>query len=169
MQLRDGIFYVKDQSTPPAFHDTMRPALGGAGSVDYVSAHQGFTGPGGHPIELIDQLASLRILPEAWRDTHGEGDALFVVASEEDIERAWPRLLAGRPDFVKVFLVHSDEYAARRDNPELTPRDRGIDPQGARLYLASASKLAALWIAETPRAKIPDRYLEGRSTPGRAT
>jgi hypothetical protein len=44
-----------------------------------------------------------------------------------------------------------------------------FDPQGARLYLASAAKLAALWIAETPREKIPDRYLEGRSTPGRAT
>jgi len=126
--LRDGIFYVKDQGTAPQFHDQMRSALGGPASVDYISAHQGFTGPGGHPIEIVDALAGMGILPPEWKKTHGEGDALFVVTSEQDIDRAWPRLIAGKPDFVKVFLVHSDEYAARRDNTALTPRNRGLDP-----------------------------------------
>jgi hypothetical protein len=126
--LRDGIFYVKDQSTPPQFHDQMRAALGGPASVDYIAAHQGFTGPNGHPIELVVQLARLGILPAAWADTHGEGDALFSVSSEQDIDRAWPKLMAGRPDFVKVFLVHSDQYAARRDNAALSPKQRGLDP-----------------------------------------
>lgn len=41
----------------------------------------------------------------------------------------------------------------------------GFDPGSWRLYLASAAKLCALWIAETPRKKIPDRFLDGRSTP----
>ncbi len=126
--LRDGIFYVKDHGTAPQFHDQMRPALGGPASVDYISAHQGFTGPNGHPIEIVDGLAGLGILPAEWTKTHGEGDGLFVVSSEQDIDRAWPRLIAGHPDFVKVFLVHSDEYAARRDNAALTPKQRGIDP-----------------------------------------
>lgn len=126
--LRDGIFYVKDQSAAPQFHDQMRPALGGPASVDYISAHQGFTGPNGHPIELVDGLAQLGILPVEWAKTHGEGDALFSVSSEQDIDRAWPKLMAGRPDFVKVFLVHSDEYAARRDDAALSPKQRGLDP-----------------------------------------
>jgi hypothetical protein len=126
--LRDGIFYVQDLSTPPQFHAQIRDRVNLPSSVDYTAAHQGFTGPGGHPIELVDQLVALGVLPAAWRDTHGEGDALFVVASEEDVARCWPRLLAGRPDFVKLFLVHSDQYLARRDDPTLTPRQRGIDP-----------------------------------------
>jgi hypothetical protein len=126
--LRDGIFYVKDHGTAPLFHDQMRPVLGGPASVDYISAHQGFTGPGGHPIEIVDALTGMGILPAGWAKTHGEGDALFVVTSDQDIDRAWPRLIAGKPDFVKVFLVHSDEYAARRDNPALTPKNRGMDP-----------------------------------------
>ena len=126
--LRDGIFYVKDQGTAPRFHDQMRAVLGGPASVDYISAHQGFTGPNGHPIEIVDALSGLGVLPAEWARTHGEGDALFVVASEQDIDRAWPRLISGRPDFVKVFLVHSDEYASRRDNRALTPKHRGIDP-----------------------------------------
>jgi Amidohydrolase family len=141
--LRDGIFYVKDQSTAPQFHEKMRPALGGPRSVDYISAHQGFTGPQGHPTELVDALAGMGVLPAAWAKTHGEGDALFVVASKQDLDRAWPLLLAGHPDFVKVFLVHSDEYAARRDNPALSPKQRGIDPAlvPAIVALAHAAKL----------------------------
>src|SRR5436190_5699118 len=126
--LRDGIFYVKDHGTPPQFHERMRSALGGPASVDFISAHQGFTGPNGHPIELIQGLAGMGVLPADWSKTNGEGDAVFVVASDADIDRAWPRLMAGKPDFVKVFLVHSDEYAARRDNKALTPKSRGLDP-----------------------------------------
>ena len=60
------------------------------------------------------------------------------VASEQDVDRAWPRLLAGKPDFVKVFLVHSDEDIARRDNTALTPRQRGIDPALAPPIVARA-------------------------------
>jgi hypothetical protein len=126
--LRDGVFYVRDQGTPPRIHDAMRPALGGPASVDFVSAHQGFPGPGGHPMELVDQLAAFGVLPAEWATTHGEGEALFAVASEAEVDRAWPTLLAGQPDFVKIFLVHSDEYAARRDDAALTPKQRGIDP-----------------------------------------
>jgi hypothetical protein len=126
--LREGIFYVKDQGTAPQFHDEMRPALNTPASVDYISAHQGFTGPGGHPIELVHLLAGAGVLPAGWVQSNGEGDALFAVATAADIDKAWPRLIAGKPDFVKVFLVHSDEYAARRDNAELSPKARGIDP-----------------------------------------
>lgn len=128
VHLHAGIFYVKDQLTAPAFHDQMRAALDRPTSVDYISAHQGFTGPNAHPMELVEQLVGLGVLPPTWRETRGEGDTLFAVASEADIARAWPRLMAGHPDFVKVFLIHSDEYAARRDNPALSPKDRGIDP-----------------------------------------
>lgn len=41
----------------------------------------------------------------------------------------------------------------------------GFDPQGWRFYHASAATLSAIWIAETPREKIPERFLDGRSTP----
>lgn len=126
--LRDGIFYVKDQGTAPAFHEVLRPLVNTPSSIDYTAAHQGFTGPGGHPIEIVDQLCAFGILPAEWARAHGEGDALFAVASEADVDRAWSRLMKSRPDFIKVFLVHSDQYAARRDDPTLSPKARGIDP-----------------------------------------
>jgi hypothetical protein len=138
--LRDGIFYVKDQSTAPAFHDALRPRVNLPGSVDYVAAHQGFTGPRGHPIELVDGLASLGILPASLAETHGEGELLFQVETEADVDRAWPRLIAGRPDFVKVFLVHSDEYAARRDDAARSPKERGLDPALVPAIVARAHR-----------------------------
>jgi len=126
--LREGIFYVKDQSTAPQFHDAMRSSLNSPSSVDYIAAHQGFTGPLGHPIELIVGLSQMGILPAEWGKTFAEGDAVFVVTSEQEIDKAWPRLIAGHPDFVKLFLVHSDEYAKRRDDAALGPKQRGLDP-----------------------------------------
>jgi imidazolonepropionase-like amidohydrolase len=126
--LRAGIFYVRDMGTPPVVHDAMRAKLNRPDSVDYVATHQGFTGPSGHPMELVDQLVGFGVLPAAWGATHGEGDAVFAVASDADVERAWPRLVATKPAFVKLFLVHSDQYAARRDDRKLTPKQRGLDP-----------------------------------------
>ncbi len=126
--LRDGIFYVKDQGSPPAVQEALRPLVNTPSSIDYTAAHQGFTGPGGHPMEIVDQLVGLGILPTSWIETHGEGDALFAVASEADVDRAWSRLMKSRPDFIKVFLVHSDQYVARRDDPGLSPKARGMDP-----------------------------------------
>lgn len=41
----------------------------------------------------------------------------------------------------------------------------GFDPTSWRLYYASAATLSAIWIVETPRQKIADHFLDGRSTP----
>lgn len=100
--LRDGVFYVKDHLTAPAFRDAMRTALDRADSVDLISAHQGFTAPDAHPSALVEQLRGMGVVPESMR---ADGELYFAVTSERDVDTAWTRLLATRPDFVKVFLV----------------------------------------------------------------
>jgi imidazolonepropionase-like amidohydrolase len=52
---------------------------------------------------------------------------LFSVADTPALDRAWPLLLASRPDFVKAYLLYSEEYAARLADPE-TVGWRGLDP-----------------------------------------
>jgi hypothetical protein len=123
--LRAGIFHVKDHLTSPRFRERM--ALGGAGSVALTSPHQGFTGPEGHPVELMRTLAGMGLLPAPWAESGGEGEAVFTVATDADVDRVWAGYVADRPDFVKVFLVHSDEHARRRGDA-YSPKDRGIDP-----------------------------------------
>jgi len=143
VHLRQGIFYVRDMSTPPAFHDAIRAKLNRSDAVDYIAAHQGFTGPGGHPIELVVMLAGVGVVPKEWAATSGEGDAVFVVESAAQVAAAWPRLLAGRPDFVKLFLARSEDYAATRANAKVPAKERGMDPAlvGDLVVRAHAAKL----------------------------
>ena len=126
--LRQGIFYVRDLSTPPAFHDAIRSKVNRPDSVDYVAAHQGFTGPGGHPLELVQQLAGFGLVPKEWLTPDGLHNAVFVVEKDDDVTRRWPAVIASQPDLVKVFLIHSEDYAKRRDDVALAPKDRGLDP-----------------------------------------
>ncbi len=55
--------------------------------------------------------------------------ALMLVDTPADVERHWPVFLAGRPapDFVKVFLLESEDYARRRQDPKAFG-NRGLDP-----------------------------------------
>jgi imidazolonepropionase-like amidohydrolase len=59
------------------------------------------------------------------------GRYYFIIDNVADLDREWPAILGARPDFIKAFLFHSEEYTQRRDidvprgykalNPELAP------------------------------------------------
>jgi len=124
--LHDGVFYVRDMSTSPSIRVHVDSLVNRPTSVDYIAAGQGFTGPGGHPLEVIDQLVGVGAVAKPTTEQELE-QYVFVVANEADVDRVWPRFLAGHPDFVKVFLLYSDEYARRRDDAHFGAH-RGLDP-----------------------------------------
>ncbi len=53
--LRDGILYVMDQSNSPLFRPLLDATLNKPTSFDFISAHQGWTSPAGHPVEVINR------------------------------------------------------------------------------------------------------------------
>jgi imidazolonepropionase-like amidohydrolase len=57
----------------------------------------------------------------------GDGAFFWLIDSLPDLERKWPRILAQRPDFIKVVLVHSEEFARRRNDSAFF-NWRGMDP-----------------------------------------
>ena len=57
--IRDGIYYVKDQSSAPLARRAAEPALAAPGSIDLLSANQGWTSPGGHPVEVVRRGAQI--------------------------------------------------------------------------------------------------------------
>jgi len=125
--LRDGVFYLKDHANAPVVRTRMDSTLNRPGSVDFISPNQGFTGPAGHPIQIAKQFLAFGSFPEEWTEADLEGNVFFVIDSLSDIARAWPKLIAGRPDFVKVFLLYSEDYARRSRDSAFRYR-RGIDP-----------------------------------------
>jgi hypothetical protein len=111
--LHDGVFYVKNPNVMPR----TRPAAGRVNvpsSVDVIFAPGSLTGTDGHPVELIKRNIDRGVCTAA----DGEGAFYFQVDSLADLDRKWPALIELKPDFVKTYLLYSEEYAARRDDPK---------------------------------------------------
>jgi len=121
--LAQGIFYVKNPNNLPALAAPVRPLVNTPESVDVIYSNGGFTSPGGHPSQIYVRLAEHL----GWTAADLEGQAYHSVAGLADLDAVWPAFLATEPDFVKVYLEHSESYEARRSDPQYVGR-RGIDP-----------------------------------------
>ena len=124
--LEAGIFYVKNPNViPDLLTPAVRAKLDGPQSIDVVFANGGLTATGGHPAPLHEYLASIGVFP-GLRPRDMRDRAYFFVDSEADLEAAWPRILEGKPDFIKTFLLFSEEFEKRRDAPKA---HKGLDPK----------------------------------------
>ena len=121
--LRAGIFYVKNPNSFPRDRIAARGRFNTRGSIDVVFSNGGLTGPGGHPVDL----ARRNIARGVWKPEMGEGDFYHVIASRADLDAKWPAIIEAEPDFIKTYLLFSEDYAQRlRDTT--TFGWRGLDP-----------------------------------------
>jgi len=88
--------------------------------VDGVLSNGGLTGSGGHPIEIVTPQ-------RGFKPGDGEGGFYYVIDNAADLEKKWPTIKAGRPDFIKTYLLYSEEYAKRKDNKAYDGW-KGLDP-----------------------------------------
>lgn len=126
--LADGVFYVRDMANMPFIADQVRRKVNLPNTVDWVSAMTSFTGPGGHPVEIIDQLVSFGILPKDWKPDYDK-QAEFIVKSPKDVDQDFAMLLRQHPAYVKAYLLYSDRYAASLKDPQTRGNSRGMDPR----------------------------------------
>ena len=143
----DGIFYVKDQGNAPLGRRMIDNLLNRPTGIDYISANQGWTSPGGHPVEVIQRGAAMGGPVAAFiRDSLDPG-LVNQVESTADIDRRWSYFVAGRPapDFVKVYIFYSEDHARRRSDPRFAG-NRGIDPTLVP-YLVSRAHQAGLTVS----------------------
>jgi len=121
--LEAGIFYVKNPNSLPSATTPLAGKINTPQSIDVVFSGGGLTASGGHPIALAER----QISRGNWSKTDGEGAFYFVIDNRTDLERKWPAVVAGRPDFIKTYLIYSEEYAKRKDD-EAYKDWRGLDP-----------------------------------------
>jgi len=131
--LRDGVFYVKDEANMPYIVSQFRGKLNRPTSVDFITALQGFTGSGGHPLEIIREFQKMGIFPKEWTESDLDGKAILIVDDAKDIPRKWSLLLSSKPDFVKVFLNYSGQGESRKGNPKKTGLNPRFLPEIVRL------------------------------------
>lgn len=121
--LRDGVFYARNPGNLPRGRHSLAGRVNVPRGVDAVFANGLITSTGGHPTGLYQRNVSRGVMTRA----DGDGGFLWIVDSLSDLQRKWPRILAGRPDFIKTVLVHSDQYERRRADTTFF-NWRGLNP-----------------------------------------
>jgi hypothetical protein len=121
--LRDGVFYVRNSNVLPRARHALADRVNVPWSIDVTFANGGLTAEGGHPMTLVER----NIRRGVWTEADGEGAFYFIVNDVEDLDRVWEEVLEGRPDFLKTYLLYSEEYARRKNDPEFIGW-KGLDP-----------------------------------------
>lgn len=120
---RSGIFYLANPNNSARLTTEARTKVNRPESVDIIYSNGGLTASGGHPAQIYDQIgARIGLTPG-----EADGQVYFIVDDAAALERRWPEVLAGRPDFIKTYLETSEEYETRRDDPAYYGK-RGLDP-----------------------------------------
>jgi len=119
--MRAGVFYVQNPNSLPRTRAGLAARLNRPDAPDVSFANGGITGPGGHPIGIVQRA----IARGSWTDA--DGAFLYTVGTADELSTAWSALVATRPDFIKIYLLYSEEYAARLSDPA-TVGWRGLNP-----------------------------------------
>lgn len=121
--LRHGIFYVKNPNNLARDRDALRSRLNQRDSIDVIFSNGSLTASGGHPTEIPERV----IRTGKWTQADSEGGFYYTVDNRGELDEKWPILLNTHPDFIKTFLLYSDQFARRRDDPHFYAW-KGLDP-----------------------------------------
>lgn len=126
--LAAGVFYVKIPANPADNAAILRRELvNRPDSVDVTFSNGVLTSRDGHPIGMtLDSFKQAGAAVPSVAELEGKG--FFIIESEADLLAQWPRIMAGKPDFIKTILVHSESFAKRRATPTLFGYN-GLNPQ----------------------------------------
>lgn len=118
-------------------------------SVDVSYSHGALTSTYGHGVEVYEGLALFYktggfTAEEAAkvRASHlRENDAYYIIDNASDLENKWRKILAGKPDFIKIYLLESENYHEKKKNlDKIAVGSIGLDPQLVPAIVARAHR-----------------------------
>jgi imidazolonepropionase-like amidohydrolase len=139
MYLKDGVFYAKVQTDVRSGALEVKDKVNQPKSVDVSYAHGALTHTYGHGIEIYEALAlgfygDLKLyeakIPQIAASRIRENDAYYIIDTAEDLENKWQKILDGKPDFIKIYLLTSEDFEEKRKNiPNIRLGNIGLDPK----------------------------------------
>ena len=120
----EGIFYVLNPNSLPQSREQVGSRINQPGRIDVIFANGGLNVTGGHPWDLVQR----NIARGSWQPSDAEGAFYHTIDDRNALEQKWPRILAGKPDFIKIYLLYSNEYEKRR-NDTTANGFKGLDPR----------------------------------------
>ncbi len=121
--LQHGIFYVKNPNNLARDRPILAPKINHPHSIDVLFSNGGLTGSGGHPAEIPERVIKRGL----WKQSDAEGGFYYTVDTKADLDEKWPALIATKPDFIKAYLLYSEQYSRRKSDPRFQYW-RGLDP-----------------------------------------
>jgi len=123
--LNHGIFYVK---VPNNFIEGRQKLITNGlinkdTTIDAVFANGGITSYKGHPYFIVQRNIEWGNITEK----EGEGDFYNTIMSVNELTAKWPKIMEHHPDFIKTYLLFSEEYD-KRINDSIYIGNRGLEP-----------------------------------------
>lgn len=139
LYLKEGVFYAKVQTDVRSGAVQTMKKLNQPNAVDVSFAHGALTHTDGHGIEIYEALALNLYFDRKIYDANiekirasrlREDDAYYIIDTLADLENKWQKILDGKPDFIKIYLLTSEDFEKKRNNPgSFTLGGIGLDPK----------------------------------------
>lgn len=138
-----GIFYLKNPNSVPQFTKTIADKINKPNTIDVTFSGGGLTATGGHPIALYDE--GLAKGPYKFtKITSYDGIGYHIIDDVEDLNAKWEKILSYKPDFIKTYLLFSEDYEKNRDDERNTGSNnvaaKGLNPKLLPLIVEKAHK-----------------------------
>jgi len=126
--LDNGVFYVKMLSSIKKRIDIIKDKFNTPESVDVSYAHAPLTASGGHPIKLRESFFDMGRFKGVFNSKKEiEGHGYYIIDTKKDLDIKWPAIISQSPDFIKIMLLWSEEYAKRKDDTAYFGQ-KGLNP-----------------------------------------
>lgn len=136
--LNAGIFYFMNPNIMASEAPALRAYLSQPDRIEAKLSMGGITTPGGHP-EKLYQDTLIKYVYTNMKPEQMIGDAFHYVTRVEDIDPVLNRLVAQQAEFVKIMVLHSEEFEKRKDDPAYRG-SKGLDPKLVPAIVAAAHK-----------------------------
>ena len=122
--LQAGVFYVKNPNTLPRTLPATLAIVKRPTTIDAVFSGGGVTVTDGHP----KGVAQRNVDRGYWTTADVDGGFIYEVDDAAELEARWREIATASRDFVKTYLLYSEEYAERADSAD-AQYWKGLDPE----------------------------------------
>ena len=139
----EGTFYVQVLANHAMGAKQARPFLNQSSTLDVSYANGMLTNTYGHPFMVYEPLAmgiydyseALRRVEEVKKSRRGENDVYWFLDSKADVDAKWEKILATKPDIIKIALLDAENYEKYAAEGEI---NHGLSPEVAEYVVQKA-------------------------------
>lgn len=135
--LRAGVFYVWNPNSI-VLSTKDKAFFGTATTYSLKIAQGGITEPRGHPEPLYTDILAKYVYKGREKEWF-IGNAFHYGRTPEEIVTVLDKLKSQGADFVKAYLLHSEDYEMRKDDPKFEGA-RGLNPANMPFLVAGARR-----------------------------